>query len=153
MGPWRPDQQTDTLEKDLSNVYQKSDTIRVRKSSVKSPSTLYYFSIREIYNRVDRDKKTVSIWSHIFQGLIHQCFQRDITIIYSVKNGQWITWLDGKIPSYNTTPQCIRLVIHQNQWYYFVIFHGTERLLRAEKFPCMINSTVHAHSCASENTL
>ena len=61
MGPWRPDQQTDTLEKDLSNVYQKSDTIRVRKSSVKSPSTLYYFSIREIYNRVDRDKKTVSI--------------------------------------------------------------------------------------------
>ena len=45
----------DTPEKYLSNVDRKSDMRKVRTSSVNSSSTLFPFSIRAMYNIVNRD--------------------------------------------------------------------------------------------------
>ena len=45
-------------EKDLWNAYRKSNMRRVQKSSVKSSSTLFSFSILAMYNIVHCAKKT-----------------------------------------------------------------------------------------------
>ena len=74
-----------TPEKDLSNIDRKYDTRKVNTSSIKLSWTFFPCSIRAIYNRFNRDIK-VSCWSHIFLGLIHWYFQRDITKIYFLKN-------------------------------------------------------------------
>ena len=50
----------DIPEKDLSNVDRKSDTRKVRTSSVKSSSTLFSCSIHAMYNRVHCDQKQTS---------------------------------------------------------------------------------------------
>ena len=47
----------DTPEKYLSNVDRKSDLREVRTSSVKSSSTSFSGSIREMYNRVNLAQK------------------------------------------------------------------------------------------------
>ena len=46
-----------TPEEDFSNVDRKYDMIKVRTSSVKSPSTLFSCSIHNIDNRVNCAKK------------------------------------------------------------------------------------------------
>ena len=42
----------DTPEKDVSKVDRKLDKRKIRTSSIKSSSTIFYCSIRAIYNRV-----------------------------------------------------------------------------------------------------
>ena len=59
-------------------------------------------------------KKNVSSWIHIFLGLSHWFFQRDIMTISLMKISEWITWLDIKSPSCNTFLQCLRVIIRQN---------------------------------------
>ena len=48
----------DTHEKDLSNDDRKSDMRKLNIFSVKSSSTVSSFSVRSMYNKVDRAKKT-----------------------------------------------------------------------------------------------
>ena len=76
----------DTPEKDVSNVYHKSDKKKVRKSLVKSSSTLFYFSIHAIYNRVNRSQKQPLVLNSYIPRIIHQFFQRDITKISFLEN-------------------------------------------------------------------
>ena len=45
----------DTPENDVSKVDRKLDKIKMRTSSIKSPSTLFSFSISAMYNRVHCD--------------------------------------------------------------------------------------------------
>ena len=47
----------ETSEKDVSNVDRKLYKRKLPTSSINSPSTLFYFSIRAMYNIVHRAKK------------------------------------------------------------------------------------------------
>ena len=51
----------DTSEKNLPNFDRKSNMRKVRTSSVKSSSTLFYFSIYAIYNRLNSAKKLLML--------------------------------------------------------------------------------------------
>ena len=54
----------DTPEKDLSNVDQRSDMRKVRTYWVNSSSTLFYCSIRAMYNIINRAKKPLMLKSN-----------------------------------------------------------------------------------------
>ena len=102
----------DIPENYLSNVDQKPDMRKVPTSSVQSSSTLFYCSIRAMYNRVNC-KKNASCYSHIFLDID---FSKETLRQYIFrKSSQLITCLYRKSPSCNTPPQCIRLNISQNQ--------------------------------------
>ena len=58
-----------TSEEDLSNVDRKSDMRKVRTSSVKLSSPLFYFSMREMYNRVNCYQKQCLMLKSYISGI------------------------------------------------------------------------------------
>ena len=59
----------ETSVKDLSNVGQKSDMRKVRKSSVNSSSTLFFCSIFAMYNIVNRSQNQRLILKSYITGI------------------------------------------------------------------------------------
>ena len=69
-----------------------------------------------MYSIFNCAKKRLMLKSYL-SGINTSVFQRDIMIIYFWKTSELIIWLDRKTCTCNTMTWCIRLVIHQNEWY------------------------------------
>ena len=73
----------ETPENDLSNIDQKSDMRKSCTSSVKSPSILLFFSMLEMYNRVNRTKKRLMLESYLTGIKKHTFPKRNYDNIFS----------------------------------------------------------------------
>ena len=73
----------DTHEKDLSNVDQKLDTMKVLTSSVRSPSTLFSFSMIAMYNILNCAKKQRLMLKSYIPGINTSSFHRNTVTIPS----------------------------------------------------------------------
>ena len=108
----------DTPEKDVSNVDSKVDKRKVRTFSIKSSSTLLSYLERAMHNIVHCAQNQRLVLNSFIPAINTSIFPKEILWKYIFwKTYHWITCLDLRSSSCNTSPQCQRLSFLQNKWY------------------------------------
>ena len=78
---------------------------KVRTYSVNSSSTLFYFSISAMYNRVNHAQTKYLVLKLYIPGIDSLFYPKVHSESFLWKTSQWMTWLDREIPSCNTIPK------------------------------------------------